>query len=86
MSNAKTGVPNLIGLSLNEAREEISDAFLNFGKSYYDETVVSFQDSLNAKVWQQYPVYIVGNNLRLGHRVNVYMTINENRIILNSEE
>lgn len=82
MSNTKTGIPKLIGLSLNEAREEITDAFLNYGKSYYDETIETYQDSINAKVWKQYPVYIDGNTLRLGHRVNVYMTVDENKIII----
>lgn len=86
MSNTKTGIPKLIGLSLNEAREVISDAFLNYGKSFYDETVKTYQDSLNAKVWNQYPVYIDGNTLRLGHRVNVYMTVVENKIIIINEK
>lgn len=81
MSDTKTGIPNLKGLSLNEARDEITDAFLNYGTVYYDETIETYQDSMNAKVWNQYPKYIVGNTLRLGRRVNVYMTVDENKMM-----
>ncbi|NOZ47466.1 MAG: PASTA domain-containing protein [Chlorobi bacterium] len=80
MSNSKTGMPNLIGLTYKEARDEITDAFLNFNKCYYDETILTFQDSVNAKVWKQYPQYIEDKTVRLGRNVNFWLTLDENKI------
>ena len=80
MSGNKTGIPNLINLTLDEAREEISDAFLNFGKSYFDETVETYQDSMNARVWRQYPDYIEDMTMSLGRNVNIWLTLDESKI------
>ncbi len=80
MSNSKTGIPNLVGLTFNEAREDITDAFLNFGKCYYDESIETYQDSMSAKVWRQYPTYVYGKTMRLGQNVNLYLTINVEKL------
>lgn len=85
MSGSKTAMPNLINLSLNDARDDISDAFLNLGNSYFDETVEDYQDSMSAKVWRQYPEYVEDFTMRLGRNVNIWLTLDESKIKLIEE-
>jgi len=78
--NEKTVLPRVIGLTLAEARNLLFDASLNMGKTIYDETVLDYVDSLNARVYSQYPNPLGETNINFGARVDLWLTLNESRI------
>jgi beta-lactam-binding protein with PASTA domain len=78
--NEKTVLPRVIGLSLADARNLLLDASLNMGKTKYDETVLDFVDSLNARVYSQYPNPLGETTINFGSRVDLWLTLNESRI------
>ncbi len=81
----KTVVPNLFGETLNQARGEIASLFLNLGAIIYDATIQTKEDSLAAKVWQQRPSYSSYDNVELGASIDVWLTIDEQRLTQDSD-
>jgi len=71
----KTAVPDLIGLTKNEATLIAAENSLNIGSEIYDASVVSVQDTLNAKVWKQSPSK--NKELSLGSEVDLWLTLDE---------
>lgn len=80
MNNEKTGLPQLVGLTLGEARNRIIEASLNIGQFKFDETIKDFKDSLDARVYSQYPVYYEPNEIYFGAKVDLWLTLNQSRI------
>jgi len=80
MHGERTGIPLLIGLKLNDAVNRIIEASLNVGKIRYDETITSHNDSLDARVYSQYPAYMENATLNFGTRVDLWLTLNQARI------
>ena len=83
MMGEQTGLPILIGLTQAEARARLIDASLNLGQVKYDETIKDYKDTLNAMVYSQYPAYsrfIAINPINFGARVDIWLTLNEDRI------
>ncbi|MGB9747757.1 MAG: PASTA domain-containing protein [Bacteroidales bacterium] len=72
LSNRNTYVPNLRGLSVQEAEQKLFDTFLNLGAVIYDNTILTLQDTLNAKVYRQNPSEGL---VSLGAPVDVWVTI-----------
>ncbi len=66
-------VPELAGLSLDEAKSEIKRAFLALGNITYDESVISQQDSIDAFVWKQSPNSF--SALLVGEPVDIWLTV-----------
>jgi len=79
-SNPQTGVPLLIGQSTEEAQSRIYESSLNVGEVKYDESVKTYIDSLNAKVYNQYPGATSSPAYTFGSRVSIWLTINNSRI------
>jgi beta-lactam-binding protein with PASTA domain len=79
-SNQKTALPRVIGLSLSEARNVLIEASLNMGKLRFDETVKDYRDSLEAKIYSQYPNLVGEISVAFGARVDLWLTLNESRI------
>lgn len=78
--NVATPLPNLTGLSIEEAENTLTNAMLNMGVLIYDETVISEDDSLNARVWKQSPNPKVVANVNLGSSVDVWITVDALKI------
>jgi eukaryotic-like serine/threonine-protein kinase len=72
--NTTTPLPNLIGLSVQEAQSAITNAMLNPGVLIYDESVIDAEDSLNAMVWRQRPDPKVSASVNLGTSVDLWLT------------
>jgi len=70
-------VPDLIGLSSKEAFQTINDRFLNVGGVLYDESVLTYSDSLNARVYNHKPGE--GRRIKLGSYVDIWLTVKENK-------
>lgn len=80
MYDERTGLPLLIGLKLSDARNRIVEASLNIGKIRFDETIIDFKDSLDARVYSQYPAYTEPNTIGFGTKVDIWLTLNQSRI------
>ncbi|MEW5844758.1 MAG: PASTA domain-containing protein [Bacteroidota bacterium] len=80
MHGERTGIPLLIGLKLNDAISRIIEASLNIGRIRYDETIKTHNDSLDARVYSQYPAYMENATLSFGTRVDIWLTLNQARI------
>lgn len=73
-SNDKTAIPAVLGLSFADAEDKLLSVYLNPGNVVYDNTVKSSKDSLNAKVWKQYPRSNPDNEVSLGTYVDLWLT------------
>lgn len=73
--NEKTPIPNLKGLKIDEVRQIITDAMLNFGVLIYDESILSAEDSLNAIIWKQRPDTKQNTTVELGSSVDLWITV-----------
>lgn len=80
MYGEQTNLPQLVGLKLNDAQNLIIEAALNIGKIQFDETIKDYKDSLEARVYNQYPAYSSINNIAFGTKVNIWLTLNQSRI------
>ncbi|MGD9977055.1 MAG: PASTA domain-containing protein [Bacteroidales bacterium] len=80
MQGEKTGLPLLIGLKYNDARNRIIESSLNIGQIRFDETIIDFKDSLDARVYSQYPAYSEPNTISFGAKVDIWLTLNQSRI------
>lgn len=75
----ETHIPYLIGFTLPVARDNIFENSLNLGNVSYDETVDSYQDTLNAVVYQQTPAYRAGS-APMGTAIHLKLTVSQAKI------
>ncbi len=75
-----TVVPNLIGEEQLAASQQLSTMQLNVGAIIYDETVVTKEDSLMAKVWQQRPTPNSNKQIRTGMLVDMWLTVDSTKV------
>jgi beta-lactam-binding protein with PASTA domain len=73
----KTSVPDLIGLTIDEARLIATDALLNPGVLIFDESILTNEDSINARLWKQRPDPRITSLIELGSSVDMWVTIDE---------
>lgn len=74
LSDDKTHVPNVEGLSINAATTLLNDKFLNVGAVMYDDSVLNLKDSTIAKIFKQYPAFDTITNVNLGFSVDLWLT------------
>jgi beta-lactam-binding protein with PASTA domain len=84
LSNERTPVPNLVGLKLDNAKNEILSASLNLGTFIYDSTIVSANDTINAFVFKQNPEFNESAKLQLGSAVYLWLTVDSARLSVDS--
>ncbi|MBN1388511.1 MAG: PASTA domain-containing protein [Bacteroidales bacterium] len=84
LSNKRTPIPDLIGLNIGEARNKILGASLNIGTFSYDNTINNAEDSANAFVFKQNPIYSEENSLQLGSAVYVWFTTDSTKLPVDS--
>jgi eukaryotic-like serine/threonine-protein kinase len=77
LSEQQTNVPELFGLSLIESERRIFEAYLNLGAVIYDNSILTLQDSLNAKIFKQKPD---AGNINMGSSVDIWLTISSDLI------
>lgn len=75
LGSTEESVPNIKGLTLDAAQEELSGKYLSFGAVIYDNSVETYADTLKALIWKQKPEY--GSYISSGGNIDVYLTINE---------
>ncbi|MEA3445632.1 MAG: PASTA domain-containing protein [Bacteroidota bacterium] len=80
LSEEKTLLPNLISLELDSARSFASNAYLNIGVVFYDESVENKEDSISAKVFAQKPESNDKNTIKLGSSIDIWLTTDSTKI------
>ena len=80
LSNQRTSVPDLIGMSLEPARNKILISSLNLGTYIYDNTIINGKDSLNAFVYKQNPEYREDASLQLGSAIYLWLTVDSAKL------
>lgn len=70
-------VPDIIGMSKTEAFQLINDKYFNVGGVLYDESVLTYSDSLNAKVYDQKPA--PRRRIKIGSYVDIWLTLKEDK-------
>ncbi|HOU01398.1 MAG TPA: PASTA domain-containing protein [Bacteroidales bacterium] len=84
LSNQRTIVPDLIGLTLEPAREKILSSSLNLGTYIYDNTIVTREDSINAFVYKQNPEFNEESTLQLGSSIYLWLTVDSLKLPVDS--
>jgi beta-lactam-binding protein with PASTA domain len=74
LSSQRTPLPRLTGTTLDQARNDILESSLNLGAYVFDATVATAEDSLNAFVYKQNPVYQRDASVQLGSAVYIWLT------------
>ena len=82
LSDDRTAAPDLIGLYLEQAVDKITIRYLNLGAIIYDGTVENEEDSLNAFIWKQRPVFDNETLLNLGSAVDIWLTVDSTKLPL----
>lgn len=72
--NTKVSVPNLFGLSLDEALFTIKASSLNVGALVFDNSV---RDSSAARVYRQYPSFDSMSEMSQGEPIDLFLTQSE---------
>lgn len=75
LSQETTKVPDLVGVSLNEAVEMIADYYLNIGAITYDQSFEDREDSAQAFIWRQYPEFDEFRRMNMGMEVDIWLTV-----------
>ncbi len=78
--NNTTYVPNLIGYKYLLAKEFLQDYSLNLHRPQFDETVVTYSDSLEAVVYGQFPQGSDSVTYYMGSPVTLYLSKDLSRI------
>ena len=84
LSNQRTPVPDLIGLSLEPARTKILISSLNLGTYIYDNTIITGKDTLSAFVYKQNPEYREDASLQLGSAIYLWLTVDSTKLPVES--
>ena len=77
--NAEVPLPDLIGLTRDEAQNYLMNYMLNMGVTLYDASVITDEDSLNARVWRQTPSPNVTRNVYTGTSVDIWVSVDSSR-------
>ena len=75
LSHKKTVVPSMIGYTLSEAQALLASMVLKIGKPNFDSSIISQEDSLNAKIFDQIPRYNNNELIPLGSSIDVWLTV-----------
>lgn len=70
-------VPNLKGLTREQAQETLSIKYLNFGAIIYDNSIETNLDSTRAIIWKQRPTY--GSSINTGSSIDIWLTVTESK-------
>lgn len=79
LGNERALVPNLLGLTLDEAKDKVATVMFNIGAVVPDGTVDEENDSLPARIFRQRPA---GNGVHvpLGSTITVWTTIDSTKL------
>lgn len=79
LKGEKIPLPNLIGLTREEAISEIKAGSLDVGAMVYDNTVI---DTLKAQVYKQTPAYSSTAMINPGRSIDLFFTQDKSKIVI----
>jgi beta-lactam-binding protein with PASTA domain len=82
--NQTRSVPDLIGLSLEQATDVIDGSSLNLGAFNFDNTVITRDDSLKAFVYMQKPEYTEDATIQFGRFMYLWLTLDSLKLPVDS--
>ena len=74
----KATVPNLMGITLEQAKNELGSMLLKPGSVIYNEVIINPADSVRAKIWKQTPA--ASTIIEVGKTVDLWMTLDSTLI------
>jgi eukaryotic-like serine/threonine-protein kinase len=74
LSNEKTMVPDLIGLTADQAKERAADAFFSISTAIPDQSIGK-DETANTYVYRQHPPHNKGTLVPLGSPITLWVTI-----------
>ncbi|MFA6334038.1 MAG: PASTA domain-containing protein [Bacteroidales bacterium] len=75
-----TFIPNVTGLSFITAKDILIDNSLNIGKLSYDESVKTYSDTISSFVVKQSPKPTNYNSYSLGASVDLFLSVDRNKV------
>ena len=77
----RTAIPQLTGLTLEQAKDLLVEYSLNTGRIVFDKDIHNYADSLAAKVYKQEPAAAPqSERWSLGARVEIYLTLDTDKL------
>ncbi|MFA7115735.1 MAG: PASTA domain-containing protein [Bacteroidales bacterium] len=76
----QTYIPKVLGYNIFTAKNIIIDNSLNLHNLYYDTTVKTYQDSLAAVIYCQFPSPSDSISYNLGQNIDLYLTMDKTKI------
>jgi len=83
-SNQTTSVPDLLGMTLEDATDRINGTSLNLGAFNFDNTIKSSEDSLSAFVFMQKPEYVEDATIQYGRFMYLWLTLDSLKLPVDS--
>ena len=72
-------VPNLIGMTVEQAKDKAADAFFTISTTIPDESVQE-NDSISPRIYRQHPARSKGIFIPLGSQITVWITTDSARL------
>ncbi len=66
--------PNLIGKTNSQAKEKIILSNMNLGRIQFDQSINNHFDSIQSKVWKQYPSFDNDQRIQPGSKIDIWLT------------
>ena len=85
LSDEQVHVPLLLGLKRDEALETLRSGSLNRGVEFFDETVLTYKDTMEAIIWKQIPAY-GDDKIKLGSYIDIWLSLDKVKVVPDSIE
>lgn len=81
LSNEKVDLPNLSGMSVEQAKDSLILNGLSMGVLIYDESFQTAEDSVNAQIWKQRPDSLQRKWVEKGTIIDCWLTVDSLKIM-----
>ena len=79
LSDQRAPVPFLLALTRQDALQVALSNYFNLGAVKFDLSVLNGQDSLNARIYRQFPE--AGNQAQLGFTIDIWLTVDSLKLM-----
>jgi eukaryotic-like serine/threonine-protein kinase len=84
LSNQRTIIPNVIGMSLEPATNRMLESSLNLGTFIYDNTILTSEDTMKAFVYKQNPESKEDATMQIGSSMYLWLTVDSLKLPVDS--
>jgi len=79
-NNQEILVPNVLGMTLSKAENKCSNVFISISGKFYDDNILTTQDSQNAIIYKQSPMPVDGNKIISGSFIDVWISTDKSLV------